>query len=230
MKLLGIIGGMSWESSLEYYREINRAVRERLGGSHSARIVLSSVEFQGISDDMAADRWDAVRDALVAEAGRLAAAGVDYILIATNTMHVFADEVARACGKPLIHIADSLGRKLRENGVDRIALLGTKYSMEMPFYKTRLEAEFGIVSLIPEKEEREELNRIIFGELCQGVFKEESKRTVLSVIRRLAAQGARGTALACTELPLLIRPEDTDTALWNTLALHAEDAAARILE
>jgi aspartate racemase len=227
--MLGIIGGMSWESSLEYYRAINRAVRGRLGGSHSARLVLSSVDFQEMADDMAAERWDSIRDALLVEAGRLSSAGVDCILIASNTMHLFADDIAKSTGKPVIHIADSLGKKLRQGGIDRIALLGTKYSMEMPFYKKRLEEKFGIVSLVPTPEEREEINRIIFEELCRGVFSDGSKKKVLSIIGRLAALGARGAALACTELPLLVHADDTAVPLWDTLALHAEDAAKCLL-
>jgi aspartate racemase len=229
MRVLGIIGGMSWESSLEYYRAINRAVRDRLGGSHSAKLVLSSIDFQPMSDDMAAGRWDSVRDMLLVEARRLVAAGVDGMLIATNTMHVFADDVARVSGKPLIHIADSLGRKLNADGVERIALLGTKYSMEMPFYRERLERSFGVAVLVPEPEEREEINRIIFEELCRGVLRDESKRTILSIIDRLAARGARGAALACTELPLIVHADDTGVPLWDTLELHAEEAAAFIL-
>lgn len=168
MKMLGIIGGMSWLSTLEYYRLLNEGVRKALGGSHSARLILSSVEFQETADAMGRGEWDAVKAVLVAEAERLASAGADGILIATNTMHMFADEVERAAGVPLLHIADAVGERIRDGRVDTVGLLGTRYSMEGDFYRVHLRERFGIESLIPDAPRRERINAIIFDELYAG--------------------------------------------------------------
>lgn len=221
MKLLGIVGGMSWESTIVYYRLINEAVRDRLGGLHSARLVLSSVEFQGYADDMAAGRWDEVERNLLSEADRLVASGVDGILIATNTMHMFAEAIAERSGLPVIHIADATGRAIVGAGAGHIGLLGTRYSMEKGFYKDRLAERFGIEALVPDESERLEINRIIFSELCEGRFLDSSKRRLLEIIKTLREKGIEGVVLGCTELPLILKPDDFDFPLWDTLGLHA---------
>ncbi len=229
MKTLGIIGGMSWESTIEYYRLINKAVRDRLGGVHSGRIVLTSVDFQSYSDDMAADRWDAVERGLLEETDRLIASRVDGLLIATNTMHIFAGQIATRSGLPVIHIADALGKEIARSGVRRVGLLGTRYSMEKGFYKDRLAQRFGIESVVPEESDRLEINRIIFSELCGGRFLESSKQKLVTVIRKLRERGAEGVILGCTELPLILKNDDLDLPLWDTMTLHASAAVEFML-
>lgn len=230
MKTLGIIAGMSWESSIEYYRLINEGVHGRLGGVHSAKLVLSSVDFQGFSDDMAAERWDRVEADLLFEAERLAGAAVDGLLIATNTMHLFADSVMARTGLPLLHIADAVGGAIRKTGHSKVGLLGTRYAMEKGFYVERLASRFGIEAIVPEEAGRLEVNRIIFQELCVGVFDEGSKRRLLDMIGELRARGAEGVILGCTELPLIIKQKDLDFPVWDSLGLHAKMAVDFILE
>ncbi len=230
MKTLGIIGGMSWESTIVYYRLINEAIRDRLGGLHSARLVLSSVEFQAFSDDMAAGRWDEVERNLLFEADRLVASGVDGILIATNTMHLFAEAIAERSGLPVVHIADATGKAIVRAGAGHIGLLGTRYSMEKGFYKDRLAERYGIEAQVPGEADRLEINRIIFSELCEGRFLDSSKRRLLEIIGTLREKGIEGVVLGCTELPLILKPDDFDFPLWDTLALHALAAVDFMLE
>ncbi|MFA6506100.1 MAG: aspartate/glutamate racemase family protein [Treponemataceae bacterium] len=221
MRTLGIIGGTSWESTAVYYRLINEGVRDKLGGLHSAHLVLASVDFQEYADNMAAGRWDEVEAGLFGEADRLLAAGVDAILIASNTMHLFADSIAARTGLPLIHIADAAAVAIKGAGVRRVGLLGTRPSMEKGFYKERLSRMFGIEAVIPEEDDRREINRIIFDELCCGVFEEKSRRRLLGVIAALRSAGIEGIVLGCTELPLAIKQSDIDLPLWDTMGLHA---------
>ena len=228
MRTLGIIGGMSWLSMVEYYRLINQGVQQALGGAHSARLLLSSVEFQGLSDAMTRGDWPVVESTLLAEARRLAAAGVDGIMIATNTMHMFADAVERAAGVPLLHIADAAGERIRGASMKRIGLLGTRYSMEKDFYRLRLRERFGVESLIPDAPRREKINAIIFNELCAGRFLEESRRFVLDAAEDLVARGAQGIVLGCTELPLIVKQEDLGVPRVDTMTAHAE-AGVRFL-
>ena len=230
MKTLGIIGGMSWESTIVYYRLINEEVKNRLGGLHSARLVLSSVDFQGYADDMAADRWDEVERGLLAETDRLVVSGVDGILIATNTMHLFAEAIEKRGGLPVIHIAEAAGRAIARSGARRVGLLGTRHSMEKGFYKDRLAERFGIEAVVPGEAERVEINRIIFSELCEGRFLDASKRKLLGIIKDLRDDGISGVVLGCTELPLILKPEDLDFPLWDTLGLHAHAAVDFMLE
>jgi aspartate racemase len=224
MKCLGIIGGMSWLSTLEYYRLINEGVQRALGGVASARLLVGSLEFQALSDAMGRGDWEAVRGTLVDEARRLAAAGIDAVLIATNTMHMFADDVERAAGVPLLHIADAVGARIASAGTRTIGLLGTRYSMEKDFYRKRLAQRFGIESLVPDEPTRGKINAIIFDELCAGRFLDDSRQLVLRAAEDLAARGAKGIVLGCTELPLIVKQEDLTVPRFDTMALHAEAA------
>jgi aspartate racemase len=229
MRTLGIIGGMSWVSTLEYYRLLNEGVQKSLGGSHSARILLSSVEFQEMSDWMARGDWDSVKGVLLSEGRRLASAGAGALLIATNTMHLFADEIQAAAGVPVLHIADAAGKRITARGVRTIGLMGTRYSMEKDFYRVRLRQKFGIESLIPDENQRGRINAIIFDELCQGKFLDESRAFVLEAARGLVDRGAQGIVLGCTELPLIVHPEDLSVARFDTMQAHAEDGVRFLL-
>jgi aspartate racemase len=229
MKTLGIIGGLSWESTIEYYKRLNEGVLASLGGVASAPLVLSSVNFQPYADLMASGNWDRIRENLVAEAARLGAAGVDGILIATNTMHVFADEVEAAAGVPLLHIADSVARPIRASGFTKVGFLGTRYSMEKDFIRGRLSSRFGIETIVPGPDERGKLNDIIFGELCRGVFEPGSRNFILGLVALLQAEGARGVVLGCTELPLVVHAGDTALPVWDTIETHVAAALDFIL-
>jgi aspartate racemase len=228
MRLLGIIGGMSWLSTAEYYRLINEGVQKALGGAHSARLLLSSVEFQDVADALAREDWAAVKAALLAEARRLSAAGAGAVMLATNTMHMFADDVEQAAGVPLLHIADAAGERIAAASVRTIGLLGTRVSMEKDFYRARLRERFGIESLIPDEPRRARINGIIFDELCAGSFLEESRCFVREAAAELVGRGARGIVLGCTELPLIVRQEDLSVPRFDTMAAHAE-AGVRFL-
>ena len=228
MKVLGILGGTSWVSTLEYYRLLNEGIKRELGGLHSARLVVTSVEFQELSDFMASGNWAAVKTVLLAESKRLAAAGAEAILVASNTMHVYAQEIEDAAGVPLLHIADAVGAKIEALSLGTVGLLGTRYSMEKDFYRKRLRERFGIESLIPAEDERARINAIIFTELCEGRFLESSRAFVLEEARRLTARGARGIVLGCTELPLIVKQEDLSVARIDSMDAHVE-AGVRFL-
>lgn len=230
MKLLGIIGGTSWVSTREYYRLLNEGVQKAMGGSHSARLLISSVEFQELSVAMACGNWSTVRDALVREARRLASGGAEAIIIASNTMHLYADEIAAAANLPVLHIADAVGSLVAESAIRTVGLLATRHSMEMDFYRRRLGDGFGIECLIPEQAQRARIDAIIFGELCQGVFLEPSRRYVVEAARDLIGRGARGIVLACTELPLVVQQEDLAVPRFDTMAIHAEQGVRFLTE
>jgi aspartate racemase len=223
MKTLGIIGGMSWLSTLEYYRLLNEGVQRLLGGSHSARLLLSSVEFQGLSDAMARGDWPSVEEILVTEGKRLSGAGAGAVLIASNTMHMYAEAVETAAGVPVLHIADAVGRKIAAAGLRTVGLLGTRYCMEKDFYRLRLRERFGIECLIPDEEQRGKINSIIFSELCEGKFLDASHGFVVESARTLSARGAQGIVLACTELPLIVHQADLDVPRFDTMGAHAEE-------
>jgi aspartate racemase len=221
MKTIGLLGGMSWESSLEYYRIINDEVKRRLGGLHSAQCVLYSVDFAPLEEKLRAGDWDAIARTLAEAARRLEAAGAGLLLIATNTMHQVADRVQAALTVPLLHIADAAGAQAARQGMRRVALLGTRFTMERDFYRGRLRDGHGVETLVPGESERAEINRIIFDELCVGVFAESSRATLRGVIASLAARGAEGVVLGCTELPLIVRPADAPVPVLDTMRLHA---------
>ncbi|HEV2531219.1 aspartate/glutamate racemase family protein [Phenylobacterium sp.] len=223
MKTLGLIGGMSAESTAVYYREINRLVRERLGGLHSAALILWSVDFAPIAAWQAKDDWDATGRALAEAARRLEAAGAEAIVICANTMHINAPQVQAATAIPLIHIADATAAALTARGVARPLLLATRYTMEKPFYRDRL-AALGLPSLIPDAADRDRLQAIIFDELVKGVITPDSKAAALAMIDRGRAAGADGVIFGCTEIGLLIDPAELDLPAVDTAIVHCEAA------
>ncbi len=229
MKLLGIIGGTSWVSTVEYYRLLNEGVQKALGGSHSARLLLSSVEFAEMADQMARGDWASVEKTLVAEARRLGGSGAEAILIASNTMHVYAEEVRAAAGVPVLHIADAVGKRVAADAIRTVGLMGTRYSMEKDFYRGRLKERFGIQCLIPEEGARERINAIIFDELVAGRFVEESRAYVIQQAADLVRRGAGAIILGCTELPLIVKQEDLAVPRFDTMASHAEEGVRFLL-
>lgn len=224
MKTIGLIGGMSWESTVTYYQILNRAVQQRLGGFHSARVLLDSVDFAEIEALQSSGDWDESARLLAGAARRLEGAGADLVLICTNTMHKVAPQVQAAIGVPLLHIADATADALRAAGVDTVALLGTKYTMCQDFYKERL-ISAGIRVLIPEAPDVELINQMIFNELCLGILRDGSRRAFLRVIDSLAQRGAQGVILGCTEIGLLISQADTPLPVFDTTQIHAARAA-----
>jgi aspartate racemase len=223
MRTIGILGGMAWPSSLAYYRLLNEETQRRLGGHHSARCVLLSVDFAEIEAMQARGDWERAGELLAGEARRLDAAGADILLLATNTMHRVADAVAAATPAPLLHIADALADDLDARKVTRVGLLGTRYTMEGAFYRERL-AERGIETLVPEPADREEVHRIIYDELVHERVRGASRSAFLEIIARLADGGAQAVALACTEIMLLVRDGDAAIPLLDTTALHCRRA------
>ena len=229
MKMLGIIGGMSWVSTLEYYRLLNEGVQRALGGSHSARLLMSSVEFGEMAGQMARGDWPAVEKTLLEEGRRLARAGAEAVLIASNTMHLYAGQVEAAAGVPVLHIADAVGRKIAAAKVRTVGLMGTRYSMEKDFYRVRLREKFGIECLIPEEAERGKINSIIFDELVSGKFLDDSRACVIAAAGGLVRRGAQAIVLGCTELPLIVQQEDLAVPRFDTMASHAEDGVRFLL-
>lgn len=229
MKTIGLLGGMSWESSAEYYRLINEETRSRLGGTHSAECVLYSFDFHRIEALQEAGEWDAAQHELEAAARGLVAAGADLIVICTNTMHVMADAVAAAAGMPLVHIADAAADAALADGVQMLALLGTRYTMEGDFYTRRLE-DRGLDVMVPDEPDRTMVHDVIYDELVRGVVEDESRARFVTAINRLADAGAQGVLLGCTEIELLVRPGDVDMPVYPTTALHAAAAVAAALD
>ena len=228
MKTIGLIGGMSWESTQTYYRLINQGVKARLGGLHSARLVLYSVDFAEIEALQRRGDWAAAARILGAAARSLEAAGADFLVLCTNTMHKVAPQLEQAVAIPLLHIADATAKALHRQGVTRVGLLGTRFTMEQAFYRERLEAQ-GIQVLIPDAPQRERVHAIIFDELCRGETRADSKADCLAIVASLAERGAQGVILGCTELGLLIQADDTEIPLFDTTEIHAEQAVARLL-
>ena len=224
MKTIGIIGGMSWESSAQYYALINRGVRDRLGPAHSAQILMHSLDFGPIAEAQAAGDWDQLAQTLIDSAESLEAGGADCVLIATNTMHKLADEVEDATDLPFLHIADCAADAVCEAGVTRVALLGTAFTMEEPFYRERLEEHHGLDVIVPAIDDRAEVHRIIYEELIAGQINETSREIYREIISRLVDEGAGGVILGCTEIGLLIDQSDSSVPLFDTTKLHAEAA------
>ena len=224
MKTIGLIGGMSWESTITYYQVINEVVKEELGGFHSAKILLYSVDFHEIEAAMAADDWEKGTEILIAAAESLERGGADFIVVCTNTWHKVADQIRQKVSIPLLHVAELIADELKESGIETAALLGTRYTMEQDFYRNKLE-ESGINVIIPNQEERNDINRIIFEELCLGIISPASKNRYLSIIDRLMQSGANGIILGCTEIGLLVQQEDTQAVLLDTALIHARRAA-----
>ncbi|MGW2253155.1 aspartate/glutamate racemase family protein [Kitasatospora sp. NPDC001660] len=223
MKTLGLIGGMSWESTAEYYRLLNELARERLGGLHSAQLVLYSLDFAAVERLQAEGRWTEAGEILADAARSLEAAGADLLLICTNTMHKVADQVAAAASVPLLHLADATAAAVRAAGLRRVGLLGTAFTMEQDFYRGRLAAG-GLDVITPDPDGRALVHRVIYEELCVGVVREESRAEFRRVIAELATAGAEGIILGCTEIELLVRPTDSPLPVFPTARLHAEAA------
>lgn len=228
MKTIGLIGGMSWESTLTYYRRINELVKERLGGLHSARIVLYSVDFHDIEVLQREGRWDEAGELLGRAAAAVQAAGADFIVLATNTMHRCAAQISAAVTIPLLHIADGTAQAIRAAGIASIGLLGTRFTMEQDFYIGRLAAA-GIHVLVPEADERAEVHRIIYDELCRGVIRAESRQRYRRIIAGLVERGAAGIVFGCTEIGLLIAAADAPVPVFDTADLHAVAAVDHAL-
>jgi aspartate racemase len=224
MKTIGLLGGMSWESSIEYYRIINELTRDRLGGLHSAKSVMVSVDFAAIEELQSQNRWDEAGRRMIESARQVEAAGADFLLIATNTMHKLYDQVQAALGIPMLHIADATAEKILDAGMEKVGLLGTTYTMEQDFYKDRLIEDYGLEVLIPGKPDRQLVNRVIFKELVMGVRKPESKAEYMRITQDLIDLGAQGIILGCTEIPLLMDGNDIQVPIFDTTYIHAEMA------
>ena len=229
MRTIGLLGGMSWESSALYYKLLNEAVREELGGLHSARCVLLSVDFAEIARLQGAGDWKRAGELLAADARSLQAAGVEIVLLCTNTMHTVADAVTAGLEVPLLHIGDSTAEAITAAGLTRIGLLGTRYTMEQPFLADRLTAA-GLEVVVPEPADRDLVHRVIYEELVLGVVREESRQSYREVVDRLLARGVQGVILGCTEIELLIGPDDVEVPTFPTTALHVAAAVRAALE
>lgn len=225
MKTIGLIGGLSWESTTDYYRYINTLVKEKMGGLHSAKCLLYSFDFEEIVALQKAGHWEKATELMINAAKTLEAGGADVVLICTNTMHKMAKEVQASLSIPLLHIAEVTGNKAKEAGLKKVGLLGTMFTMEHVFYKETL-LDQGIETIVPEKEDRESVHHIIFDELCKGIILPESKKTYIRIIEKLIDQGAEGVILGCTEIPLLIKQEDSSIPLFDTTFLHAKAAVS----
>ena len=224
MKTIGLIGGMSWESTVTYYKIINETVKEKLGGLHSAKCILYSVDFQEIEECQANGNWEKSGEILGEAANNLEKAGADFVVICTNTMHKVINQIKEKISIPILHIAEMTAEKILEKGLKNIALLGTKYTMEQDFYKSKL-IEKGINVIIPDKNDIEIINKVIYDELCLGTINSNSKKKFLEIVDKLRSKGAEGIILGCTEIGLLIKNEDTDVPLFDTAVIHAEEAA-----
>jgi aspartate racemase len=221
VKTIGLLGGMSWESTATYYRVMNEAVRERIGRLHSARIVLYSFDFQEIESPLEAGDWDEAAHRLVEAGRRVEAAGADFLLIACNTMHRVADELEAGIGIPLLHIIDATADQAKRDGLATVGLLGTAHTMAAGFYGQRLEERHAITVLVPAEEDRRLVDRVIREELCLGRILDESRRAFADIIERLVARGAGGVILGCTEIPLLVGPGESSVPFYDTATIHA---------
>jgi aspartate racemase len=228
MKTIGLIGGMSWESSALYYTLINEMIRARLGGLHSARCIMASLDFAEVERLQATGQWDEAGDLLAAEARRLEAAGADFIVLCTNTMHKVSGYIESAVSIPLIHLADVTGRAVTDTGLKTVGLLGTAFTMEQDFYRDRIETH-GVSVIIPEAAQRDVVHRIIYDELVVGIVTDSSREKYLSIIESLIERGAEGVILGCTEIELLIRQEHVSVPVFPTTKIHAEAAVDEAL-
>ncbi|MBN2627231.1 MAG: aspartate/glutamate racemase family protein [Spirochaetales bacterium] len=224
MRKIGLLGGMSWESSAEYYRLINRDINKRLGGTHSAECLLSSVDFARIEELQEREEWGKLTDLMISHGKILQKGGAECLLICTNTMHLMADEMEEVLSIPLLHIGDVTGEAVKRAGMKRVGLLGTRHTMEKDFYRVRIQEKFGIEVIIPEEGERAFVHSVIFGELVRGIFSDESRRAFGEIIEKLKEKGAEGIILGCTEIPLLVRQENSVLPLFNTMEIHARAA------
>ena len=228
MKTIGLIGGMSWESTVPYYRQINIRVKERLGGLHSAKVILYSVDFHDIEEMQRSGDWEAAGSMLAQAARSLEVAGADFLVLCTNTMHKVASAIEHAASIPLLHIADPTAKQIKDAGHVTVGLLGTRFTMEQSFYRERLEQQ-GLRVIVPSTEERETVHSIIYEELCLGKVLPESRTAYRTIMDNLVRQGAQAIILGCTEISLLVQPEDAMVPLFDTTAIHARAAADEAL-
>jgi len=229
MKTIGLIGGMSWESSLEYYRILNETIKERLGGFHSAKCVMYSVDFEEIEVMQHKGDWPAATALMIDAAQRVERAGAEMVLICTNTMHLMAPEVEASINIPLLHIVDVTAHAIKSEGYKKVGLLGTRFTMEKDFYKGRLQNQHDIEVIIPGAEERQDVHTMLYNELCLGEIKTESRLRFRQIIEGLVSQGAEGVILGCTEIPLIVQQADYNIPLFDTTALHAKAAVEQAL-
>jgi len=224
MKTIGLLGGMSWESTALYYQLLNRGIQSRLGGLHSAKIAMVSVDFKEIETLQQNGDWDQAGKVLATAARQMEAAGADFLLICTNTMHKVATQISTAIEIPTLHLADATASRIRRQGMATVGLLGTKFTMEQDFYKGRLVSQHGLKVLVPPAEDREIVHRVIYEELCRGQVTAASRNEYLRIIDDLARRGARGVIEGCTEIVMLVQQEHTSTPLFDTTTIHAEEA------
>ncbi|WP_394149517.1 aspartate/glutamate racemase family protein [Vibrio maritimus] len=230
MKTIGLLGGMSWESTLSYYKSINEGVKQALGGLHSAKICLYSVNFDEIEKLQHQGRWDETATILGEAAASVESGGADFLLICTNTMHKVAPDIEKHITIPILHIADATAETLKKDGIKKVGLLGTRFTMEQPFYKDRLIEQHGIDVVVPNEADRTLVHDIIYQELCRGEIKDQSRQVYLEIIARLKQQGAEAVILGCTEIALLVQQQHTDVALFDTTAIHADAAVSMALK
>ncbi|EKM27879.1 aspartate/glutamate racemase family protein [Vibrio sp. HENC-03] len=229
MKTIGLIGGMSWESTANYYQIINREVKSRLGGLHSGKICLYSVDFAEIETLQHQGRWDDAATILSQAAKSVEAGGADFILICTNTMHKVANQIQQAVNVPLVHIADATAEKLVADGIEKVGLLGTRFTMEQDFYKQRLIDKFGVDVVVPSSNDQTIVHEVIYNELCKGEVREDSRQQYLTIIDKLVEEGAEAVILGCTEIAMLVEPQHTEVKLYDTTEIHAKAAVEAAL-
>ncbi|WP_313383804.1 aspartate/glutamate racemase family protein [Pantoea sp.] len=230
MKTIGLIGGMSWESTALYYRILNEEVKRALGGLHSARVVLYSLDFDEIEKLQSAGRWDEAGVLLAQAAQALSLAGADFLVLATNTMHKVAGQIEQAVAIPLLHIADATAQRIHEMGLNKVGLLATRFTMEEAFYRGRLTEKFGLEVITPEQGDRDFIHQVIYEELCQGIINPESRVRFCEIMARLAARGAEGIILGCTEITMLVTVNDASVPLFDTTQIHAQRAVQQALQ
>ena len=230
MKTIGLLGGMSWESTAGYYREVNQGIKNKLGGLHSAKIAMVSVDFEPIEKLQMSGDWDGAAEILVQAAKGIEAAGADFLLICTNTMHKVAPQIEEAISIPILHIADATADKLCDQGIKTVGLLGTAFTMEQNFYKGRLVEQHGLSVIVPNDADREIIHKVIYQELCLGEVKESSKQEYLRIIDALAEQGAEAVILGCTEIGMLVKQQDTKVPLLDTTEIHGQKAVELALD
>ena len=229
MKTIGLIGGMSWESTANYYKQINEGIKREMGGLHSAKICMYSVDFDEIEKLQHQGEWDRTAEILADAARSVEAGGADFFLICTNTMHKVAEQVQAAVSIPLLHIADATAETLITQGIKRVGLLGTRFTMEQDFYKQRITDQFGIDVLVPDQKDRDVVHEVIYKELCLGEIKDTSREAYLAIIQKLHDAGAEAVILGCTEIAMLVKQEDTSVPLFDTTYIHAEKAVVNAL-
>lgn len=230
MKTIGLLGGMSWESTIPYYRLINEGIKARLGGLHSASLLLHSVDFHDIEACQSSGDWDKAGEILASAAAGLERAGAEGIVLCTNTMHKVASQIEDRCSVPFLHIADATTRAIQKANLQQVALLGTRYTMEQDFYRGRMRDAYGIETPVPDGEDRSKVNQIIFDELCLGTFSAPSRAYFIDLIARMANQGAQGVIFGCTEIGLLVSQDQSPIPVFDTAALHAADVVDFMLD